>query len=304
MSDPNKAKPRSRGLDIMLLVLMLGLAVTCLWGAGVFDSDIKKDIRVSNVYVEDGVDVEEQAAEEIVGNRHLVIIYLAGELGERGGEICDDVQSVAEGSIVAIVDEALDIYGCALIPGRDDENFGKAFVAESIIGSGIGALSDDPQEAAKAMVSNFDTLVAAGLAPQEARAIDPPLSRFIIAGIALVVVVLGALITHLRGRRVAHLQADSLERRAAARGRLAERDVALASAGMQILALDEKYRQTMGLSERNVSSKHARFMRGYRRAIEKYTDLNAHATDHDPDDDELQEQLEEIEQLNRTLAQL
>lgn len=304
MSAPHGPKARSRGLDLTLFGLMLALAVACLWGAGIFDSAIEKDVRVSNVYVEDGVAVDEHAVEEVVGNRHLVIVYLDGELGERGGEVCDDVESVAEGSIVAIVDESLDMYGCALIPGRDDENLGKAYVAESVLGYGVEALERDPQEAAKVMVSNFDTLIAAGLAPQEARAIDPPFSRFIIAGIAIALVVLGALVMHLRGRRVAHLQAEALERRAAARGRLAERDTALASAGTRILELDEKYRQTKALGKKDISSQDTRFMLEYGRAITKYTELNARAIDHEPDEAELQEQLDEIEKLSRTLARL
>lgn len=304
MSTPETSKPRSRGLDITLLVLMLGLVATCLWGAGVFDSPIKEDIRVSNVYVEDGVDVDEQEAEKIVGNRHLVIIYLDGPLGERGGEVCDDVTPVAEGSIVAIVDDELDMYGCALIPGRDDENFGKAYVTESVIRYGTGALVDAPQEAAKVMAANFDRLVAAGLAPQEARAIDPPFSRYIIAGIALGVLVLGALVTHLRGRRVAHLQADALERRAAVRGRLAERDSALAAAGVRILELDERYRQVQATEKRDLSSRDARFMLQYAKAITAYTELNALATDHDPSDSELHEQLGAAELLNESLAKL
>lgn len=301
MSTPRGPR-RSRGLDVMLLVLMLGLGLTSLWGAGVFDSEIAQDVRVSNVYVDDGVDLDEQQAEKIVGNRHLVIVYVAGKLN--GPAICDDLQSVADGSIVMIVDQELHSYGCALLPGRDEENFGKAYVAETTMRYGIRTLADDPLAATKAMVSNFDTLVTAGIAPQEARAITPPLSRFIIAGIALGTVVLAALTSHLRSRRLAHLQADALERRATARGRLAERDTALASAGTRILALDEKYRDTSSIPEKDLTAAKTRFLRDYARAIATYTDLNARVTDHDPDDDELEAQLDEIALLNRTLGRL
>lgn len=296
MSTPETPK-RGRGLDITLLLLMLGLIATCLWGAGVFDSEIKRDVRVSNVYVEDGVEIDEQQAEKDVGNRQLVLIYLDGELGERGSEICDEVESVAAGSVVVILDDQLERYGCALIPGYDDENFGKAYVAESQIGLGVASLRDQPQESAKAMASNFDTLVAADIASQEARSIDPPFARFIIAGIALAMVVLGALLTFLRGRRVAGLQADAIERRSAARGRLAERDAALASSGTRILTLDERYRELSRIDNKRLSSRKKRYVRLYVAALQQYTELNAAATDHSPDDDELQEQLDSIRDL-------
>lgn len=297
--------PRARrGLDLTLLVVLLALLVASLWGAGIFDSPIQRDIRVSNVYVEDGVDLDEDAAEQIIGNRQLVAVLLDGPLEDRGGDICDDLSSIASGAVVVILGDDLRSYGCVLIAGADDENFGKAYVAEVQIASGLRELQGRPQEALKALVVNFDLLVNAGIAPQEARAIDPPLARFVVAGITLGAVALGALLVYLRGRRTAHLQADLLERRDATRGRLAERDSALAAAGVQILALDERYRQVSATDAAKRSAADRSFVRRYADALRAYTDLNEQATSHDPDDADLARQFAAAEELAEKLARM
>lgn len=296
------SKP-GRGLDITLLVVLIGLLAVSLWGSGLFDSEIQREIRVSNVYAEAGVDVDEAEAEQIIGNRQLVVVMLDTPLERRGGDICDDLKTVASGSIAVILGSDMRTYGCALIAGYDDENFGKAFVAESQIGRGLAELEDRPLEAMQAMAVNFDLLVNAGIAPQESRSIDPPLGRFVIAGITLGAVLIGALLVYVRGRRVAQLQAQVIQERNEARGRLAERDSALASAGVQILALDERYREVTATGY-SASSSDKKFIRRYTEALKSYTDLNAKATDHDPTDVELTRQLRAAEELNEKLSRL
>ncbi|MFV0533897.1 MAG: hypothetical protein ACK5MR_09610 [Cumulibacter sp.] len=294
----------SRKVDLALLVVLLGVAALCLWGAGTFDSKINAELRVSNLYAADGVDIDEAEAERDIGNRQLVVAMLDSPLDEQGGDICDDAKSVADGAVVVIIGSDMSTYGCALIAGYDDEELGKAFVIESRIGLGLDGLADSPQDAVKAVVVNFDQLVDAGLAPQDARSIDPPFARYILATIALSVILLGATVIFWRGRLLAKWQADAIERRARARGKLAERDSALAAAGVQILALDERYQRVVATAENKRSAADRTFMRRYADQLRTYTRLNAEATDHEPDPEELPDQIAAAEALTQKLARL
>lgn len=108
--------------EIALLIVCLALGVVALWGAGVLDSAIAREVRVSNAYVEEGVEIDEAEVEQIIGNRNLVVIYLDGELGSRGADVCDAVSTAADGTFVAIVDERMQMYGCSLLPAETESD--------------------------------------------------------------------------------------------------------------------------------------------------------------------------------------
>ncbi|MEU4745795.1 hypothetical protein AB0G02_35770, partial [Actinosynnema sp. NPDC023658] len=148
------------GVAVLGCLLLAGWAV---WSGGVQDGPIARQVRSSSVYAAPGVEVDRAAAERVIGNRRLVVLLL--EPGADRPQGCRDVRHAAEGTLVLVLsqaDDEYDTYGCALIPGRDDENFGRAAVAEMTIGRGIDQFADRPVEALKIVVVNYDLLVKAG----------------------------------------------------------------------------------------------------------------------------------------------
>lgn len=275
------------------------LAGASTYLAGVFDSTVIKDIRTSSVYVENGAKVDDAAAEAIVGNRQLVLVYLATELGERGGEICDDATYVADGSVVVVIGNDAATYPCALTPGYDDEGdgFGRAYTVESVIVRGVSQLSEDLSQTPKAIVANYDSLVAADFVSAEARVIRPAFARLLLAGVALGALAIGALMIHLQSRRAGQRLAERAQHRAASIGLAGERDVLLASVAGRILELDPAYAK---LAERakNDTSAQARLRKGYPRILEKYRSLRDRIdADGTPTDDELTVQVAEAARL-------
>lgn len=296
MSRPGQRARFGRS-NLLLMLACLALAGAMLWGAGLFDGAIAKDVRVSNVYVEPGVPIDEEEAERIIGNRHLVVVYLDGPMDGRGSDLCDDLRGPAAGSFVAILDGDLDMYGCSLLPGADDDDFGKAYTSELVMQYGIKMVADDPIQSARVLASTFDRLVAAGLAPQEARAITPPLGRYIVAAIAGGSVVLGSLLIYARGRRLGHRLADSVESDAALAGKVARRDNALAAAGVRLLAVDERAERIAAIAGDRRSARDRRFLHLYRRLTKSYLDLNAVAVDTPITHTAVDDQLEQAERL-------
>ncbi|GAA3805053.1 hypothetical protein [Amycolatopsis tucumanensis] len=223
-------------------VVCFAFALWALWTGGIFDGAMARDVRTSSVYVADGVDLDEAAAERVIGNRRLVVI-----LDEPGADLregCDDVERAADGNLVLLLSQdgdEYDTYGCALLPDRDDENFGKAFVAEQIIKRGIDQFADRPLEAIKVAAVNYDLLVRAGTVPDGAREVSAPLPRFLIAGAAVLAVVLGAVGLNLAARRAARLAIRVQEQRTAegdARSRL---NAGAAVLAQQIIDLDGRH---------------------------------------------------------------
>ncbi|GAB3307887.1 hypothetical protein EK0264_07280 [Epidermidibacterium keratini] len=288
-----------RGLsEIALLVVCLVLGGVALWGAGVLDSAIAREVRVSNAYVEDGVEIDEAEAEQIIGNRNLVVIYLDGELGSRGSDVCDAVSSAAAGSFVAIVDEQMRMYGCSLMPGEDEsDEFGKGYVAETTMRTGIRSVADDPIQATRVLASNFDGLVRAGIAPESAREITVPYSRYLIAGIALGTVVIGALLVYLRGRVLGHRRADQVEGDIADRGLIAQRDAALAATGVRLLELDATLQDAFATPEEDRLISERLHIGSYERMTKEYVELNAEAAGDEPSGG-IDDQLDRIEAIN------
>ncbi|MFY1651342.1 hypothetical protein ACN27J_10655 [Solwaraspora sp. WMMB762] len=293
----------------------LALAGWALWSGGVLDGPIAREVRGSSVYAAPGVELDEPAAEQVIGNRRLVVLFLEPGADLRDG--CRATERAADGTLVLalsreIDDEGYDTYGCAWLPGRDDANFGRAAVAETTIGRGADQFPDEPVEAVKVMVVNYDLLVRADIVPDGARTISPSLPRFLVAAAAVAAVGVGAASIWLAARRAGRLA----DRRRARRQQLADSRSRLSAAaavlGQQIIDLDRRYAR----AERGTASgkqdavggtgERGDFIRRYRRLTMDYTDLLADIVAADradrPDVDRLTERLEQLIGRGRELA--
>ncbi|WP_433719787.1 hypothetical protein ACQP2Y_33355 [Actinoplanes sp. CA-051413] len=225
------------GLAVVACLILAGWA---LWSGGILDGAIARQVRSSSVYAAPGIDLDRPAAQRVIGNRRLVVIMLApGTDDLRQG--CDAARQAAKGTLVLVLsrqDDEYDTYGCALLPGVDDENFGKAAVAETTIGSGIDGFADRPLEALKVVAVNYDGLVKAGVVPDGARTISPSLPRYLIAAAAIAAVLLGAAGLYVAGRRAGRLAVAEHERRAAAVDAGNATSAAAAVLAQQIVELD------------------------------------------------------------------
>lgn len=227
------------GLAVLGLLVLAGWAT---WSAGIFDGPLAREVRVNSIYTAPGVELDRDAAERIIGNRRLVVAFMAP--GADLADACDDTEGAAESTIVLLLSrdgDDWDRYGCSDFPGGDDENFGKAVVAETTIASGTDQFVDQPLEALKVVAVNYDGLVKAGIVPDGARTISPSLPRYLIAGAAVIGVLGGAVALFVGSRRVGRLAAAHREERDAAsdvRGSLNARAAVLAS---KIIELDRRY---------------------------------------------------------------
>jgi hypothetical protein len=155
-------------------------------------------------------------------------------------------------------------YGCSQLPGKDDENFGKAFVAESMIGNGIDAFTNNPVDALKVAVVNYDLLVRSGAIPDGGRTVSPSLPRYLIAAAAVIAVVLGSAALYLASRRTARRALTRRERRDAEADARTELAAAAAVLAQEIIDLDRRYARQKGQSK---------FARSYRGLVSDYTNL-------------------------------
>lgn len=254
------------GLATVALLVLAGWAT---WTAGIFDGAVARDVRTTSVYVAPGVDVDEAAAEKIIGNRRLVVAFMEPDADLSEG--CDDLHSAADGTLAVLLspgDGEFNSYGCTLFPGSDDENFGKAYVAESVIAGGADQFTDRPLEALRVIAVNYDGLVKAGIVPDGARTISPSLPRYLIALAAVAAVLGGALTVWVVGRRAGRLAAAHRAERDAAedvRGSITAKAAVLAK---HIIELDGR-----------VSAKNKTFQRKYRQLAADYAELAADLTD-------------------------
>jgi hypothetical protein len=229
------------GLGVLACLFLAGWA---LWSGGVLDGPIAREVRASSVYVASGIDLDKTEAEQIIGNRRLVVVMLEPGADLRAG--CQQVKRAADGTVVLLLspgDDEYDQYGCALLPGYRDENFGRAFVAESRIGRGIDNFVDQPLDALKVIVLNYDLLVKAGTVPDGARTISPSLPRYLVAGAAVLAVIFGSTVAYATARRAGRQTAKYLARREAVsdlRNRLSTIVSVLAD---QLIELDQHYSQ-------------------------------------------------------------
>jgi hypothetical protein len=251
------------GLAVVACLILAGWS---LWSGGILDGPIARQVRSSSIYVAPGIDLDRAAAERIIGNRRLVVVLL----GPGSGKLrtaCDAVRQAAKGTLVLVLrrtGDEYDNYGCALLPGVEDENFGRAAVAETTIASGVDGFADQPLEALKVVAVNYDALVKADVVPDGARTISPSLPRYLIAAAALAAVLLGAAVLYIAGRRAGRLAADAGERRAAAADARTELGAAAAVLAQQIIDLDRRYA---------ANRKQSVFGRRYRRLASDYTEL-------------------------------
>jgi hypothetical protein len=295
---------RLNGLFVVGSMVCVVLAGWGLWTGGAFDDDLQSDLRVSSVYVGEGTDFDEQAAERIVGNRRLVVAWLPR--GADLGEACDELEVPAAGTVGLLLspsDGEYDTYGCVQLPGADDEGFGKAFVAESQLPAGVDEFVDSPLDALKVVVVNYDSLVRAGIVPDGTRTIPAPLPRFLIAGGALVGVVLGAAALYLVSRGAGWRAAARQERRAHAKDARTRLRAAAASVAGRLLSLDTEYTRR---KPRLTPTGQAKFDKQYGQLAARYAQVlpEVNAADDDGSLDELIAKVEELGEHCSTLAEL
>jgi hypothetical protein len=276
------------GVAVLGCLILAGWAV---WSAGVFDGPAARQLRTSSVYVAPGVTVDQAAAERVIGNRRLTVAFLAP--GTDLSDACDSVSGAADGTLALMLSrdgDDFEKYGCSQLPGKDDENFGKAFVAESMIGNGIDAFTDRPVEALKVAVVNYDLLVRSGAIPDGGRTVSPSLPRYLVAVAAVGTVLLGAAALYLASRRATRTALRRRERRDAEADARTELAAAAAVLAQEIIDLDKRYARDKGKSK---------FARGYRRLVSDYATL---LPDLDRETPELRARVEELLTRARKLA--
>jgi hypothetical protein len=293
---------RRNGWFVLASAVCVVLAGWGLWTGGAFDNDLQSDLRVSSVYVGDGTDIDEQAAERIVGNRRLVVAWLPP--GEDLAEACDDLEAPAAGTVGLLLspgDEEYDTYGCVQLDGADDEGFGAAYVAESQLPSGVDEFVDSPLDALKVVVVNYDSLVRAEIIPDGTRTIAAPLPRFLIAGGALAGVVLGATALFLVSRLAGRLAAARQERRAHAEDARTRLGAAAAVVAGRLLSLDTDYTRR---KPRLSSKQQAKFDKQYDALAARYAEVlpEVHAAHDDASLENLITKVEELGELCGALA--
>jgi hypothetical protein len=278
------------GLAVAGCLILAGWA---LWSGGILDGPIARQVRSSSVYAAPGIGLDQQAAERVIGNRRLVVIMLEpGTEDLRQG--CDAARQAAKGTLVLVMartGDEYDTYGCALLPGVKDENFGKAAVAETTIGSGVDSFADRPVEALKVLAVNYDGLVKAGVVPDGARTISPSLPRYLIAAAAIAAVLLGAAGLYLAGRRAGRLALAESARRTAAADAGSEVSAAAAVLAQQIIELDGRYGR----------SRLKTFDKQYRRLAGDYAELLGELS-HGRDSAALGRRIEALNDCCRKLA--
>jgi hypothetical protein len=276
------------GIAVLGCLVLAGWAV---WSAGVFDSPVARQLRSASVYVAPGVPLDQPAAERVIGNRRLVVAFL--EPGADLSDACDSLGGAADGTLAVMLSrdgDDYEKYGCSRLPGGDDENFGKAFVAESMIGNGIDAFADRPVEALKVLVVNYDLLVRSGAIPDGGRTVSPSLPRYLVAAAAVGTVVLGSPALYLAARRAGRTSVARRERRDAEADERTELAAAAAVLAQQIIDLDKRYARQTGKS---------RFARDYRTLVSDYTNLLPDLGRETP---ELRARVEKLLTRARTLA--
>ncbi|MFD9740324.1 hypothetical protein [Umezawaea sp. NPDC059074] len=229
------------GAAVLACLVLAGWA---LWSGGVLDGPIARQVRSASVYAAPGVDLDLAAAERIVGNRRLVVAFLKPDADLR--DACASVHGAADGTLALMLKrdgDDYDKYACALLPGVDDENFGKAFVAETMIGSGIDEFLDRPLDALKVIAVSYDRLVRTGAVPDGARTISPSLPRYLVAAAALLAVVVGAAGLYLGARRAGRMTAVRRDRMDAATDDRSALNASATVLAQQIIDLDGRYRR-------------------------------------------------------------
>ncbi|MFI7080294.1 hypothetical protein ACIBO1_23620 [Micromonospora sp. NPDC049903] len=251
----------------------LVLAGWALWSGGILDGPIAREVRASSTYVAPGVDLDRPAAERVIGNRRLVVLVMVP--GDDLRDACDQTRQAAKGTLVLAMrrdGDDWDTYGCSRIRQRDSKDFGRAMVAETVISRGVDSFVDQPVEALKVVVVNYDLLVRAGTVPDGARTISPSLPRYLLAGAAVGGVVAGAASLWIAGRRAGRLASQRRRRRDEQADERSSLSAAAAGLAQQIVDLDQRYGQ---LSARSTGRGYARLVSDYTRLLGELSDAGA-----------------------------
>ncbi|RIV41186.1 hypothetical protein [Micromonospora radicis] len=274
----------------------LVLAGWAVWSGGILDGPIAREVRSSAVYVAPGVDLDRGAAERIIGNRRLVVLLM--EPGHDLPSACGQTERAAAGTVVLAMSRAGEdwaTYGCSRLPRHDNRDLGRAIVVETTIDQGTDALVDQPLEALKMVVLNYDRLVRAGLVPDGARTISPSLPRYLLAGAAVGGVLAGTTTLWLIGRRAGRLAEARQARRVGHADGRAALTAATAALAQQIVDLDQRFGGRAG----------ARVRPAYLRLAGDYARLLDEVTAVGPGDERAVRRLRgEVDTLSRRASRL
>lgn len=266
---------------VLACLLLIGWAA---WAGGIFDDDLGRQVRTSSFYASPSLDVDQAEAERIIGNRRLVVVLL--EPGADLREGCQSTSGAAEGNLVLLLSpngDGYDTYGCAHFPEDDGDNFGKAFVAESVISRGVDQFADAPLDALKVVVVNYDTLVRGGAVPDGSRTVNPPLGRYLAAAAALVAVLAGTAVAYLSAQRAGRTAVRRREQREALGDARSTLSAASAVLAQQIIDLDGHF-AALDQPESRLGKGQRRLRRQYWNIVSRYTRLSERIVRADADE--------------------
>ena len=273
------------GLAVLGCLVLAGWAG---WTGGMLDGPIAREVRTSSVYAAPGVELDRAAAEQVIGDRRLVVVLL-----EPGADLqtgCASVRRAAAGTLVLLLsagDDGYDRWGCALVPTDTPAELGRAVAAEYGIQRGIDPFVDRPLEAIKVIAINYDLLAKAGSIPADARTISPPLPRYLVALAAVAAVIGGATAAYAAARRAGRFVARQLAAREDDSDRQSQLRAATAIVARQLIDLDRRYGQLPKRSRKR-----------YRRLAARYVELlDAVSAADVQDDDALASLTERVEAL-------
>ncbi len=253
-----------------------------LWSGGILDGAVAAKVRTSSVYAAPGTGLDTAAAERVIGNRRLVVILLKHGASLSGA--CHSVQRAAAGTLVVALSrdgDDFDSYACSWFPGSDKENFGKAFVAEDLIGAGLDEFVDRPLDAVKVIAVNYDQLAKSGTVPAGGRTISPSLPRFLLAAAAVGAVLVGSTLLYVVSRRAARVGSVRQARRDRTRDSRAVLSGTMAVVAQQIIDLDSRYAAARSLPTRTGTKGRGRAARRARQSgdfVPEYRQLTSDYT--------------------------
>lgn len=284
------SKTRAKGLlgaalAVPYRFVLLACAVLGIWSllaAHPFEGAMASDLRTSSVYADASFGLDTTAAERAIGNRRLAVAFLnVDDDGSQASQACKDLKSAADGVLLVVIyrdGDALANYGCSYLPGSEDE-FGKAFVAETKIASGIAGFAAQPLDAVKIMATTYDKLADADVVPKQARVIQVPAPRYLLAFIAFGAVIGGAALIYFLARRAGRAVSDERDEQVERHDDTVALNARLAGIAADILTMDERYAalRTKYGGHRPTTTADRTFDVKYRKAAGDYAELAARA---------------------------
>jgi hypothetical protein len=247
------------------------LAGWALWTGGIFDGPVARQVRGSSVYAAPGTGLDTAAAQRVIGNRRLVVVFLPPDADLGRG--CDAVRRAAAGTLVVLLKrdgDGLRTYGCMLMPGTEfgGPHFSDSFIADQMIGEGVQGFAERPMDAVKVLVVNFDALAHLGVVPPDARSIRPSLPRYLAAAAAVLAVLVGSVLLYAVARRAGRTAAALRSRRDEATDSRTVLSATMAGVAQQLIDVDVRYRTTTTRHRRGQDPTEK-----YRRLASQYVDL-------------------------------